>query len=117
MLLASHLRRSRHGIFYFRIVLPAPIAAILGQRELVRSLGSLAKCAGLFSAEVQASDGGRSSLMGLFQTLRQQVGLFGELCRALAFQLGQVLQLPANARQMLGMSDAQQRPFGLGVDE
>jgi integrase len=39
MLLASHLRRSRHGIFYFRIVLPAPIAAVLGQRELVRSLG------------------------------------------------------------------------------
>ena len=39
MLLASHLRRSRHGIFYFRIVLPDPIAAVLGQRELVRSLG------------------------------------------------------------------------------
>ena len=39
MLLASHLRRSRHGIYYFRIVLPAPIAAVLGQRELVRSLG------------------------------------------------------------------------------
>lgn len=39
MLLASHLRRSRHGIYYFRIVLPGPIAAVLGQRELVRSLG------------------------------------------------------------------------------
>ncbi len=39
MLLASHLRRSRHGIYYFRIVLPDPIAALLGQRELVRSLG------------------------------------------------------------------------------
>lgn len=39
MLLASHLRRSRHGIYYFRIVLPDPIAAVLGQRELVRSLG------------------------------------------------------------------------------
>ena len=39
MLLASHLRRSRHGICCFRIVLPDPIAAVLGQRELVRSLG------------------------------------------------------------------------------
>ena len=39
MLLASHLRRSRHGIYYFRVVLPDPIAAVLGQRELVRSLG------------------------------------------------------------------------------
>ena len=39
MLLASHLRRSRHGIYYFRIVLPDPLAAVLGQRELVRSLG------------------------------------------------------------------------------
>ena len=39
MLLASHLRRSRHGIYYFRLILPTPIAAVLGQRELVRSLG------------------------------------------------------------------------------
>lgn len=39
MLLPSHLRRSRHGVYYFRIVLPDPIAAVLGQRELVRSLG------------------------------------------------------------------------------
>ena len=39
MLLASHLRRSRHGIYYFRLVLPDHIAAVLGQRELVRSLG------------------------------------------------------------------------------
>ncbi len=39
MLLASHLRRSRHGIYYFRVILPAQIAAVLGQRELVRSLG------------------------------------------------------------------------------
>ena len=38
MLLASHIRRSRHGVYYFRIVLPAPIAAVLGQREVVRSL-------------------------------------------------------------------------------
>lgn len=39
MLLPSYLRRSRHGIYYFRIVLPDRIAAVLGQRELVRSLG------------------------------------------------------------------------------
>lgn len=39
MLLPSHLRRSRHGIYYFRVVLPAPLATLLGQRELVRSLG------------------------------------------------------------------------------
>lgn len=39
MLLPSYLRRSRHGIYYFRLVLPDRIAAVLGQRELVRSLG------------------------------------------------------------------------------
>lgn len=38
MLLPSYLRRSRHGIYYFRIVLPDPIALVLGQREFVRSL-------------------------------------------------------------------------------
>lgn len=69
----------------------------------------------LGGADGQADEAG--GLLDLSQTLRQQVGLFGELCRALAFQLGQVLQLPANARQMLGMRDAQQRPFGLTVDE
>jgi len=39
MLLPSHLRRSRHGVYYFRIVLPDSIASVMGQRELVRSLG------------------------------------------------------------------------------
>lgn len=39
MLLPSYLRRSRHGIYYFRIVLPDRVAAVLGQREFVRSLG------------------------------------------------------------------------------
>ncbi|WP_367185328.1 DUF6538 domain-containing protein [Rugamonas sp.] len=39
MLLPSYLRRSRHGIYYFRIVLPDRLALALGQRELVRSLG------------------------------------------------------------------------------
>lgn len=38
MLLPSYLRRSRHGIYYFRIVLPEPLAELLGQREFVRSL-------------------------------------------------------------------------------
>jgi integrase len=50
MLLPAHLRRSRHGIYYFRVILPAPLAALLGQRELVRSLGirspKLAKISG-----------------------------------------------------------------------
>ena len=50
MLLPSHLRRSRHGVFYFRIVLPPSIADALGQGELVRSLGircpKLAKLSG-----------------------------------------------------------------------
>lgn len=50
MLLPSHLRRSRHGIYYFRVILPDPLAALLGQRELVRSLGirspKLAKISG-----------------------------------------------------------------------
>jgi integrase len=39
MLLPSYLRRSRHGIYYFRLVLPVHLAAHFGQRELVRSLG------------------------------------------------------------------------------
>ncbi|NHZ81565.1 tyrosine-type recombinase/integrase [Massilia sp. CCM 8695] len=39
MLLPSHLRRSRHGIFYFRIILPTSIARAIGQTEVVRSLG------------------------------------------------------------------------------
>ena len=39
MRLPSYLRRSRHGIYYFRIVLPDRLATVLGQRELVRSLG------------------------------------------------------------------------------
>ncbi|MCX7144156.1 MAG: site-specific integrase [Proteobacteria bacterium] len=38
MLLPSHLKISRHGIFNFRIVLPAPIAIAIGQREIKRSL-------------------------------------------------------------------------------
>lgn len=40
MKLASHLRRSRHGIFYFRLTLPPAIAIALGQLELQRSLGT-----------------------------------------------------------------------------
>lgn len=40
MKLASHLRRSRHGVFYFRIVFPQVLAAILGQPELSRSLST-----------------------------------------------------------------------------
>lgn len=39
MLLPSHLRVSRHGVYYFRIILPEPIATALGQIEFVRSLG------------------------------------------------------------------------------
>ena len=39
MLLPSYLRRSRHGGYYFRIVLPDRLATVLGQREFVRSLG------------------------------------------------------------------------------
>jgi len=38
MLLPSHLRRSRHGVYYFRIILSERIAKALGQTELVRSL-------------------------------------------------------------------------------
>lgn len=40
MKLASHLRRSRHGIYYFRLVLPKILATILGQPELNRSLAT-----------------------------------------------------------------------------
>ncbi|MDP9154685.1 MAG: site-specific integrase [Pseudomonadota bacterium] len=40
MRLASHLRRSRHGVYSFRLVLPACLRAILGQTEIKRSLGT-----------------------------------------------------------------------------
>lgn len=38
MKLASHLRRSRHGVFYFRITFPKALAGLLGQQEIQRSL-------------------------------------------------------------------------------
>ena len=38
MLLPSHLKTSRHGVFNFRVVLPAIIANVIGQREIKRSL-------------------------------------------------------------------------------
>lgn len=40
MLLPSHLRVSRHGVYQFRLVLPEALAAALGQKELRRSLGT-----------------------------------------------------------------------------
>lgn len=49
MLLPSYLRRSRHGIYYFRLVLSDRLAALLGQRELVRSLGIRYPSAAKFS--------------------------------------------------------------------
>jgi len=39
MLLPSYLRRSRHGIYYFRIILSDCLALAMEQLELVRSLG------------------------------------------------------------------------------
>lgn len=41
MNLPAHLRRSRHGIYYFRIVLPEAVAEITGRREFIRSLSML----------------------------------------------------------------------------
>lgn len=38
MRLASHLRISRHGVYCFRLALSAPLAALIGQREIKRSL-------------------------------------------------------------------------------
>jgi hypothetical protein len=38
--LASHLRRSRHGIYYFRLKLPPAVAVGLGQLELQHSLAT-----------------------------------------------------------------------------
>jgi len=38
--LASHLRCSRHGIYYFRLVLPPAIAVKAGQYEIQHSLGT-----------------------------------------------------------------------------
>ena len=40
MQLPSHLRRSRHGIFYYRIVFPRVIAEKIGQSEAQRSLNT-----------------------------------------------------------------------------
>lgn len=40
MLLASHLARSRHGVFQFRVVLPEALALAIGQKEIRRSLGT-----------------------------------------------------------------------------
>lgn len=40
MQLSSHLRLSRHGVWCFRLVLPDPVAAVVGQREILKSLGT-----------------------------------------------------------------------------
>lgn len=40
MRLPSHLRLSRHGVWCFRLVLPDVLAAVLGQKEIRRSLGT-----------------------------------------------------------------------------
>ena len=40
MLLPSHLRVSRHGVFHFRLVLPSILAEAIGQKEIKRSLGT-----------------------------------------------------------------------------
>ena len=40
MQLASHLRLSRCGVYQFRIVLPVNVAALFGQRVIIRSLGT-----------------------------------------------------------------------------
>ena len=42
MFLPAHLRRSRHGVYYFRIVLPDGLKEVFGKREFIRSLGT--KC-------------------------------------------------------------------------
>jgi len=38
MFLPSHIRRSRHGVFYYRLVFPRVVAEALGQAEALRSL-------------------------------------------------------------------------------
>jgi hypothetical protein len=40
MQLSSHLRLSRHGVWCFRLVLPDSVAAVVGQREILKSLGT-----------------------------------------------------------------------------
>jgi hypothetical protein len=42
MFLPAHLRRSRHRVYYFRIVLPDGLKEVFGKREFIRSLGT--KC-------------------------------------------------------------------------
>ena len=40
MRLPSYLRRSRHGVYYLRLVLPEFLADTIGQREFIRSLST-----------------------------------------------------------------------------
>ena len=40
MQLSSHLRLSRHGVWCFRLVLPENVAVAIGQREILKSLGT-----------------------------------------------------------------------------
>jgi integrase len=65
MNLPAHLRRSRHGIYYFRIVLPKALAKTVGRREVIRSLGTRCprqakRAAYLLWADILRRDGGDS---------------------------------------------------------
>ena len=49
--------------------------------------------------------GARAGFFRLSEALRKSFGLFSEFPRIGAFQFREVVQLPANSRQMLGMRD------------
>lgn len=38
MILATHLKTSRHGIYYFRYTVPAPLRPHFGKKEVLYSL-------------------------------------------------------------------------------
>ncbi len=48
--LATHLYRNRHGMFYFRFVIPQDLRPLLGQREIRFSLHTEQRCEAILSA-------------------------------------------------------------------
>ena len=70
MFLASHLRRSRHGVYSFRLVLPAALRALLGQGEIKRSLGTKSPERARLLAYVLSA-----KMLPIIQTARRRVDI------------------------------------------
>jgi len=78
MFLSSHLRLSRHGVYYFRLVLPVGLREAFGKREIIHSLRT--KCprvaklaAGVLSSRLAINRAqGLSSLEKAIKEMRPQ---------------------------------------------